>query len=54
MGGGKEMEPWEYINKKMAENMPTKTAVFWDARLHIKESEVRAGRVFIAVWFQGT
>ena len=38
----------------MVENIPTKIAVFWDARLHIKESEVRAGRVFIAVQLQGT
>jgi hypothetical protein len=25
----------------MAENIPKKLAVFWDARLHIKVSEVR-------------
>jgi hypothetical protein len=48
------MELWEHINQKMAENIPTKIAVFWEARLHIEESEVRAGRVFIAVQLQGT
>lgn len=51
--GKKEMGLWEHINQKMAENIPTKIAVFWDAKLRIKESEVRAGRVFIAVQLQG-
>ena len=31
------MELWENINQKMAENIPTKIAVFWDARLHTKK-----------------
>jgi len=38
----------------MAENIPTTIAVFWDARLLIKESEVRAGRDFIAIQPQST
>jgi hypothetical protein len=52
--GEKEMELWEHINQKMAENVPTKIAVFWDTRLHIKESDVRAGRMVVAIQLQGT
>jgi hypothetical protein len=52
--GKKGMELWEHINQKMAENVPTKIGVFWDTRLHIKESDVRAGRVVRAVQLQGT